>query len=135
MIILIECILLNKLQFILSLLFSQQCANMQGCHNYHNLRDVETLDSDLKITRQHPVAQAAQALRLGLGIYDFTQNICLHGSPYSADLKKKKNWCGTFCFFLLFLFLFIFSFWLHHAACEILVPNQGLNLCPLHRKC
>lgn len=84
---------------------------MQGCHNYHNLRDVETLDSDLKITRQHPVAQAAQALRLGLGIYDFTQNICLHGSPYSADLKKKKKigvvhsvffFCSYFYLFLVF---------------------------------
>ena len=80
---------------------------MQGCHNYHNLRDVETLDSDLKITRQHPVAQAAQALRLGLGIYDFTQNICLHGSPFSADLIKKKKLVWYILFFS-FVLIFIY---------------------------
>ena len=27
---------------------------------------------------------------------------------------------------------FFLIFWLHHVACEILLPNQGLNLCPLH---
>ena len=33
---------------------------------------------------------------------------------------------------MLSFILIFFFFWLHPVACEILVPNQGLNPCPLH---
>ena len=40
----------------------------------------------------------------------------------------------TWEFLLLVCVDFFFFFWLHHAACRILVPDQGSNSCPLQWK-
>jgi len=62
--------------------------------------------------------------------------ICLKSqSRYLAELRFKKNFC-TFQSsgpFLLFFILFIF--WPCQVTCEILVPDQGSNPCPLNWQC
>lgn len=82
-------------------------------------------------------ATGARLLRpLGL-VWEFMISPRISASmaaPIQQTLKKKFTVVILF-FFFFFLLLFIFIFWLCLAACEILVPNQELNLCPLHRKC
>ena len=51
-------------------------------------------------------------------------------SPCDGRFLASEGW---FSFVCLFCFVLFFVFRPRHAACGILVPDQGSNLCPLQR--
>ena len=52
---------------------------------------------------------------------------CIHIGKEEVKLSLFAD-DVIFLFFFFFIFFFFFLFWLHHIACEILVPQLGIEL-------